>query len=146
MIKPVYFDSTVFVKIFKLEQGSDFAKLIIELSRRTEDFYQISMSDWTINEAISAIDQSVKTREMSKEQSDSAIGLLLNKLIEYTQPPYHIEFIEVSKNLVESSRRLINEYKISADDALHFYTAYSNNCEFFITADKEKDSISRTSS
>lgn len=129
----LYFDSSVYTKIFKIEDGSESTRDIISLSK-TSDFH-IFMSTWVINETISAIDSAVKKGHLTLQKSLIAIGLLIRRTIEYSRRPFNIEFVPVEDDLINASRTLIYHHHLSADDALHVYTAYMKDCEYFVTDD-----------
>lgn len=130
----LYFDSSAYTKIFKIEDGSGPTQDVIALSK-TGDFH-IFMSTWVINETISAIDSAIKKGHLTPQKSQTSIGLVIRRTIEYSKKPYNIDFVPVDDDLINASRALIYHYHLSADDALHVYTAYLKDCEYFVTDDE----------
>jgi predicted nucleic acid-binding protein len=137
-MKKIYFDSSAYTKAFANEEGSDIAKRIIKLAETTNDI-QIIMSVWTINEALSAIDQKAyQTREITEKQSKQAIATVLQRSIEYPRTgKSNIYFAPVEHEIIKGSTVLIHSLHISADDALHVFTAFYHNCEYSICRDKD---------
>jgi predicted nucleic acid-binding protein len=137
-MKKIYFDSSVYTKVFAKEEGSDTAKRIIKLAETTNDI-QIIMSVWTINEVISAIDKKAyQTHEINEKESKQAIATVLQRSIEYPRTgKSNIYFARVEHDIIKESTVLIHSLHISADDALHVFTAFYHNCEYFICRDKE---------
>jgi predicted nucleic acid-binding protein len=136
MIK-VYFDSSVYTKIFADEDGSETAREIIGLTETTSGI-QIVMSLWTINEAIAAIDQKAHQRhEITTKQANQTIATILQRSKEYTRRSQsRIVFVPVEYDVIKGSTVLIHSCHISADDALHIFTAFYYNCKYFICKDK----------
>ena len=51
------------------------------------------------------------------------------------------EIIELNKNLLFESLKLIDKYKLEILDLIHYATALTNNCSEFISYDKDFDSL-----
>jgi len=95
------------------------------------------MSVWTINETIAAIDQKAhKKHEITKEETDSLTAKVLQKTNEYSKNELNsILFTPVDIDIVRGSLPFIYASHISADDALHVFTAHDQGCQFLITSD-----------
>jgi predicted nucleic acid-binding protein len=136
MIK-VYFDSSAYTKVFANEDGSDTAREIIQKAETTKDI-QIVMSVWTINETISAIDRKAhQYHEITPKQANQTIATILQRSKELAKKSQsRIVFVPVDYDVIKESTVLIYSRHISADDALHVFTAFYHNCQYFICKDK----------
>lgn len=131
----IYFDTSAYVKVFHKEKGSTEAKKIIGYAEKHNNI-QIKMSVWTINETIAAIDQKAYQRtEISKKEAGISIGRIIRKTKEYSKENSMISFIPLDNTIVRESIAFIYDSHISADDALHIFTAYLHDCEYFICQD-----------
>jgi predicted nucleic acid-binding protein len=132
----IYFDSSAYTKVFsKHEIGSNAARKIIEYVE-TNNNIQIIMSVWTINETIAAIDQKANQRhEVSKREAQISIATIIRKTLEYSKYNSRIIFIPLDNTIVKESLPFIYDSHISADDALHIFTAFLHDCEYFICQD-----------
>lgn len=136
MVK-IYFDSSVYVKVFDArENGSIEARKIMEHIEKNSNI-QIIMSVWTINETIAAIDKKAHQKhDISKEEADVLISQVLQKTLEYSKDQTSgISFVPVDNDIVRGSLPFIYDSHISADDALHVFTAFEQGCEYIITHD-----------
>jgi predicted nucleic acid-binding protein len=129
----IYLDSSVYVKLFKEENGSDTVKQIVSYVKTNRRFL-ICLSYWVVNETIAAIDQACNQHhEITKKERDIIIPTIFRRLLEYSKS--HVNIISVNNNLVNGSVNYIHTYNLSADDALHIHIAHESKCKYFITAD-----------
>jgi predicted nucleic acid-binding protein len=81
----IYLDSSVYVKLFKEENGSATANQVVsyvEINRR----FRICLSYWVVNETIAAIDQACNRRhEITRKQRDIIIPTIFRRLLEYSK-------------------------------------------------------------
>lgn len=131
----VYFDSSAYVKIFAQESGSQDARLLFELAH--EGRVQIFMSTWTINETIAAIDRKHRRMEISENELKRILATIIKNTIEYSEDSKTITFIPIDREIVDRSQDIIMSRHVSADDALHLYTAYAKDCQYFIHHDEK---------
>ena len=133
----IYFDSSAYVKVFDTsEEGSAEATKIIEHAEKNKNI-QIIMSVWTINETISAIDKKAyQRRDISEKESHILIAKVIQKTNEYSKnESSNIVFASVDNDIVKGSSTFVYTSHISADDALHVFTAYDQGCQYLITSD-----------
>lgn len=135
MTTRIYFDTSVYVKSFKDEDGSNSVNRIIQIAKKNKQL-KILMSWWTLNESITAIDSNYKQRKLlSSEERNKIIATILYSSIKYLQNYQNILFVPITSNIVRNSISLIHSLHISADDALHVYTAKKHRCKYFIFQD-----------
>jgi predicted nucleic acid-binding protein len=136
MMTKIYFDTSVYVKHFKDEDGSDSVERIIQIAEKN-NLLKIFMSFWTINESVTAIDKNYYQKKLvSSEERDKIIATILTSSIKYLQTYPNIVFVPVTSNIVRDSIHLIRLLHISADDALHVHTATKRRCKYFIFHDR----------
>jgi predicted nucleic acid-binding protein len=136
MTTRIYFDTSVYIKHFKDEEGSDAVNRIIQIAEKNK-LLKIFMSFWTINESVTAIDKNFYQKKLvSSEERDKIIATILNSSIKYLQTYPNIVFVPITSNIVRDSISLIRSLHISADDALHIYTAMKRRCKYFIFQDR----------
>jgi predicted nucleic acid-binding protein len=133
-VKKIFFDTSAYVKIFSQEPGTQEAKQLMDLAH--EGRIQILLSVWAINEAIAAIDKKCfQRKEISANERDIIIATILKQSIEWTDPSYNVHFVPLDAAIVSGSVELIYKLHISANDALHLYTAFAMECEALICKD-----------
>jgi predicted nucleic acid-binding protein len=121
----IYLDSSVYVKLFCTEDGSDTAEQII-LYVKTNRRYRIYLSYWVVNESVAAVDQMYNQRhKITKEQRDIIIATIFNSLIEYSKSDVIV--VSVNHNLIRRSVNYIYTYNLSADDAYTYTLQMSSN-------------------
>lgn len=95
------------------------------------------MSVWTINETVSAIDRKAHQRhEISSKESNQIIAALLLRTKQYSKENSGIIFVPLAEEIIKASTVLIHSLHVSADDALHLFTAFAHSCQYFICHDK----------
>src|SRR5262245_6666497 len=123
MITRIYFDTSIYVKHFKNEYGSDNVKRIIQIAEKNR-LLKVFMSLWTINESVNAIDKNYFQKKLvSSEERNKIIATILNTSKKYLQTYPNIVFVPLTSNIIRDSIPLIISSHISADDALHVQTA-----------------------
>jgi predicted nucleic acid-binding protein len=135
-LKRIFLDSSAYIKAFVDEDGTRSIKALLALA--DEKKVEIFLSQWAINESINAIDiRCYKKKMMTEEKRDEAIGRVLRKSLEYSKKPSSkITIVPVDRELVKFSTVFIySDFHLSADDALHFSTAFYYDCEYLITGD-----------
>jgi predicted nucleic acid-binding protein len=142
MTTKIYLDTSVYVKRFKEEQGSDTIHRIFRIAQK-DSRLKILMSLWTINESITAIDKKFYQKKLiSEDERKKVIATILATSLEYLQLFPNIEFVPVTSKILKDSTSLIQSLHISADDALHIYTAIKLRCKYFIFQDRHlKDQL-----
>lgn len=93
------------------------------------------MSTWTINETIAAIDRKHRRKEISDHERTKILATIIRHAIEYSEASTAISFIPIDREIVDKSRDLVIAKHLSADDALHLYTAFAKDCQYFIHHD-----------
>lgn len=97
---------------------------------------QLYFSIWVLNESIAAIDKSCHQKhQITVQRKNKIIATILHETLIYSKFQ-NITFVTLDFNVVRGSHILIIEHHISADDALHLFTAYSEQCDHFICSDK----------
>ena len=132
-MKTVYFDSSAYVKLFAPEPGSDIADLLFRLAHLKR--IQIWMSYWTINETSAAIDRKHRRREISNEEYDIISATIIKNLIYYADEDSNVGLVSLDDIILKNSIDVIINYHVSADDALHLYTAFFMKCDYFLCHD-----------
>ncbi len=134
-MRKIYFDTSVYVKLFTQEAGTDTANLLFGLAG--DKRVQILMSVWTINEAIAAIDRKHRRKEITDYQRQKILATIIKHAIDYAEMSSVVSFVPLDRFLVSRSKDLIIDYHISTDDALHIYTAFATDSECFICQDEK---------
>jgi predicted nucleic acid-binding protein len=129
----IYFDSSAYVKLFKQEPGTESASLLFRLAH--DKRIQILMSYWTINETSAAIDRTYRRGEISDENYPIIRATLLKNLILYGDQGSNVGIVPLHNSILRNSIDVINQFHVSADDALHLYTAFAMNCNYFLCDD-----------
>lgn len=136
MKKRVYFDTSAVIKEFVPEVGSDLVDSVSNAAK--EGRLQIITSAWSINEAIAVFDRLTRrpVDPLSRAEQQQIIATLVERFRDtYEHAAFRIAPIE--HVIVASSRLLINELHISADDALHVYTGWVYDCDYFFIHDSK---------
>ena len=119
MITRIYLDTSVYVKHFKNEEGSDKLRRIIQIAQKNT-LLKVFMSLWTINESINAID---KNYFQTSAEREKIIATILDTNRIYLQTYPNILFVPLTSSIIRDSIQLIISSHISAGDALHVQTA-----------------------
>jgi predicted nucleic acid-binding protein len=137
--KRVYFDTSAVIKEFVVEKGSELIDKITNAARNQK--LQIVSSAWSINESIAVIDRLSRQKfeetgnpKLSTHEKQEIISTFVERVSESDEKS-NFFFAPIAHEIVSKSRVLIDGYHISADDALHVYTAYIFDCTFFLIHD-----------
>jgi predicted nucleic acid-binding protein len=65
-VKKIYFDSSVYVKAFSKEPGTDVVNQLLQLAY--DGRLEILLSVWAINETFAAVDRKIRRKEIASEQ------------------------------------------------------------------------------
>lgn len=124
------------IKEFVPEVGSDLIDKITTSAR--EGNLQIISSIWAINEAVAVIDRLTRTPKnpLSKGEQQGIIATFAERIIQSNENSAY-RFAPIDHALVANSRMLIDGLHISPDDALHLYTGYVYDCEYFLIHDNK---------
>ncbi len=74
---------------------------------------------------------------MSTEDYGIITATILKNLIYYADENSNVGLIPLETVILKNSINMINNYHLSADDALHVYTAFAMKCDYFICNDHE---------
>jgi len=134
--KRVYFDTSAVIKEFVPEVASDLIDKVTTSAR--EGNLQIITSVWAINEAIAVIDRLTRRPDnpLSKSEQQDIMATFVERIMESNENAAY-RFAPIEHTLVANSRILIEGLHISPDDALHLYTAYVYDCEYYLIHDKK---------
>ncbi|HKU48873.1 MAG TPA: hypothetical protein VJP79_02885 [Nitrososphaera sp.] len=118
------------------EAGSDLIDKITTSAR--EGNLQIISSIWAINEAIAVIDRLTRRPKdpLSLTEQQEIIATFADRIKTSTEKSGY-RFAPVEHPLIANSRVLIDGVHISPDDALHIYTAYIYDCDYFLLHDNK---------
>jgi len=132
-----YVDTSAFIKRYAQEKNSDLVAEVFLIRILT-----FITSIWTINETVAGLDKKVAKRQMSREEADGAIQMLLSDstgiVIDRCFP------IMITHSLLVRSTNLIIKHHISADDALHLASALMVGVDLLIAGDKRLIEAART--
>jgi predicted nucleic acid-binding protein len=84
MITRIYFDTSVYVKHFKNEDGSDNVKRILQIAEKNR-LLKVFMSLWTINESVNAIDKNYFQKRLVSSEERNKIIATINTSKKYLQ-------------------------------------------------------------
>jgi predicted nucleic acid-binding protein len=132
-VKSIYLDTSAFVKRFSRERGSEVADTLFALCNAGE--VKIVISSWVINESIAAIDRKFRRREISIAERDKCISTLIEQA-DLLAKDGSLAIIPVEQANVNGSLEFVINGHLSADDALHLFSAVISSCKMFVAADK----------
>lgn len=134
MKKRLYFDTSASIKEFAPEVGSE---LIDKLTTRArEGHIQIVSSVWVINEALAIIDRKFRKKELKQNDVQTIIATYVERMTSSSETSSFL-FAPIDHIIVTESRSLIDTIHISPDDALHIYTGWVFDCEYFLVHDNK---------
>ncbi|MCK4398938.1 MAG: type II toxin-antitoxin system VapC family toxin [Methanophagales archaeon] len=120
----IYLDTSVFVKRYCEEEGSDVVNDVFESGN------EILSSYWTLAEAIAAIDRKVAKRQISEEERDFAISVLFSDVFN------RVTFVKISNEFIEAIIEMILAHHISTDDALQLFSCIISFSPIFLASDR----------
>jgi predicted nucleic acid-binding protein len=134
--KRLYFDTSAVIKEFVSEIGSDVVDKVTTSAR--EGKLQIITSVWAINEAIAVIDRLTRRPKdpLTSMEQQKIIATFVERIRESSEHSAY-RFAPIEHVLVANSRALIDGVHISADDALHLYTGFIHDCDYFLLHDSK---------
>jgi hypothetical protein len=136
----LYFDTSTLIKEFRNEIGSD---LISKLTSTDRYDLQIISSIWTINEIIGIIDRLSRTiNEQTKrpELTNPDIQQIISTLVERiktTNENSFYRFVYLDHPIITDSRTLITDFHLSPNNAVHVFTGFVYDCDYFLVQNKK---------
>ena len=134
MKKRVYFDTSAVIKEFVPETGSDLVDDTINAAKSGD--IQVYTSVWSVNEAVAVVDRLTRrpADPLSAAEQQQIIATFTERIRDSGEhAAYRVTPIE--HVMVTGSRLLIDQLHISPDDALHIYTAWIYDCDYFFIHD-----------
>ncbi len=130
----IYLDTSAYLLRFSDEPPQSY--LVNEIFDKCEQGkLTIVTSFWTISECIAALDQAfTKKGRISRHERNALISSLLGKTIDMSKQK-HLVLIEPNEKMIYTSWSIIRRRHLSADDALHAFTAKVGQCDLFVLAD-----------
>ena len=131
-ILPAYVDSSVLVKTYVWETGSDKARRLI----RTR---QVITSSIAGVELLSAFRRNLTARSIDQKVYSAIVGRL-------SQHREKMRFVELTSNVLENAERYVSDFDIRALDAIHIASAIVSRARFpkelpFVTADSRQRDV-----
>jgi hypothetical protein len=120
----IYLDTSALVKRYCEEEGSELINALFESDN------ELITSSWTLAEAIAAIDRKVVKRQISAEERDFIIAVLLAEVAE------HLTLLRFSDEFIDAIIARILAHHLSANDALHLVSCSMSQAPIFLTSDK----------
>ncbi len=102
----------------------------------------IVTSRWTINESIAALDKKYKKGEMTDSDRDQVIFVMLRRVEELVDRN-QIFAVRLTNEVIQPSTAIITDKHLSADDALHLYSASVGKCDALVLADNRFASLAK---
>ena len=142
MIKNIllYFDTSALVKEFQVGISSS---LVSKISSTCRNDIQIISSIWTFNEIISVMDKiSQKINEktgmfkLSNNDIKKIISIIVERIRTISNENTMLKFVYLDHNIITDSRILTKDFHISPADAIHMFTGYVYDCNYFVAHDK----------
>lgn len=129
----IYLDTSAYVKGFNEEYRSDIIENIFDRCERGK--LVIITSWWTISEAIAALDQAFRKKGViTKHQRNASISSLLGKTADLSKAGL-LTLVEANEKVLVASWEIIRRRHLSADDAIHLFTAKVAKCDLMVVAD-----------
>ncbi|MGH9877007.1 MAG: type II toxin-antitoxin system VapC family toxin [Nitrososphaera sp.] len=136
MKKLVYFDTSAVIKEFVPEVGSDLVDDVSNAARAGK--LKVIMSIWSVNEAVAVIDRLTRrpAEPLSPSERQQIIATFVERIKDSNEKA-SFRITPIEHILVTQSRLLIDQLHISPDDALHLYTAWIYDCDYFFIHDNK---------
>ena len=134
MTTHLYYDTSALVKEFVSEIGSDLIDKIGAVAVNKQ--VQVITSVWSINETIAVIDRlSRRPRNPLTKIEKQEIMATLAQRIKNSSERAAFKFAPMEHRIIANSRILIDQLHVSPDDAVHLYTAFIFDCQYFLVHD-----------
>lgn len=127
-----YLDSSAYIKEFSKEKGSQVIEKIFSAYEKGN--VDLVSSQWTVGESIAAIDRKHRRGEITQDELQETVDAVIRRSYEFSQKE-NFTIVPVKPELVTASFRYITAHHVSADDALHIFSAVVGLGEIFIAAD-----------
>lgn len=134
MKKRLYFDTSALLKEFTQEIGSDLVDTIIAEARQGR--FEIITSEWSINETVAVMDKKVRREELSQVEGQTIIATLVERIKDSSASSY-FQYAPLGKAIIANARMATSEFHISATDAIHWYTGFIYDCDYFVVHDSK---------
>jgi predicted nucleic acid-binding protein len=131
----IYLDTSVYVTEFSEETPlSELAKKIFEKCEQNK--LTIVTSYWTLSEGIVAIDKALRRMDviMNRPKRNAIISTLLGRTFDMVKQK-KIVLMVPTEDFITGSWKYIRERCLSADDALHAFSAEVGKCDMLVVAD-----------
>ena len=128
----VYVESSAYVKAFSAEKGSDYVRKIFDHADRGK--LEPITSQWTVGESLAAVDRKYRRKEIKLDERDIITATIMDRTVALVREG-KMTMVYTKQDVVSSSWRLITERHLSADDALHVFSAIVGLADMFISAD-----------
>jgi predicted nucleic acid-binding protein len=136
----LYFDTSALVKEFQAGIGTD---LVSKISSTNRNDIQIISSIWTINEIILVMDkisQKINEKtgmfELSNQDIKKIISTVVERIKTISKENTMLKFVYLDHNIITESRILTKDFHLSPTDAIHLFTGYAYNCNYFVVHNK----------
>lgn len=134
-MQTVYLDTSALMKLFLPEPDGKTSMEKIEALAKQKRLL-MTMSDWTINEAIGVVRNKVGKKKISSDDGFSILVNVLHKIEDCIELDI-LKLYPASRAAILRSRNLnINLQLTTAGDALQIYFANEIRCDYFMTADR----------
>ena len=132
-MESIYLDTSAFVKRFSRERASDIVDMLFTACQVGK--VKIIISSWVINKGIAVIDRKFRRREISLEERNMGISTLLEQT-DSLATTGSLAIIPVTQDNVDGSLEFVMKHHLSAEDALHLFSAVISSCKIFVAADR----------
>lgn len=133
----VYLDSSVLVKRYVKESGSDSVDMLYhELESDPKLNSSIVFSSWNLGEFYGAIDTKRRRGDISEQGLIEALSLLSQETKKFVAMK-KLRIVPISAKILARSRDLVLKYHIYQADALQIESARQSKAELFISSDKK---------
>lgn len=139
----IYLDSSVIVKRYLQEKGTEAANLIYERCDSKEA--SIFFSFWNIGEALGAFDQYFKRKWITKQQHDRAVKTFSGECLRLLMLE-SLSTIPVNASVLSDTWGLVERYHIYQADALQIVSCKKSQADLFLSADRALLDVARKES
>ena len=140
--KVAYLDSSVIVKRYVYETGSEFIRA------QYNDVYLgnvlLSFNVWNIGEVIGVFDRAHRQKRITSKQLDEVMDRFSNETARLKRLS-RIRIITLSESILESSWDVVIKHHIYVADALQITSAIEVGCNEFYTGDERLHKLALSS-